>query len=449
MVLLSAGFVYAADSTGSAKPVITITMLNQDPNPATAGDVVNLNFKIENTGTQPANNFKVKLVEDYPFTVVNGPAEQDFSSIDAYQTDKNYVNLAYAVKLDPAVLQGQRQLELDYSYSNGVWVQVLFSVDITNKEFAQISYVDKARLDPGKETNMTFVITNTGNAPLQNMVFSWQEPTGVILPVYSSDTKYVKFLDTGKSVNLTYIVIADVNADAGLYQLNLNLKSQSVGSSNTSSVINTRAGVFVGGGTDFDVAFSESSAGVTSLSVANIGNNPAQSVSVMIPQQPSFRVTGTNSAIIGNLAKGDYTLVSFQIASATAFNATTGASSTGSTGQRRTTATTTRTTQTTLPGAPAFPMNGNFTQRQGSNNLQVVIEYTDTAGERKSVEKSVPIQFRSSGLTTTSLGGTTSRSSSSSFIGSTYFWLLIIAVVIVGCVVIMNKRAKTLISKRK
>ncbi len=440
MVLLSAVVVYAADSTGSSKPAIAITMLNQDPNPATAGDVVNLNFKIENTGTQPASNFKVKLVEDYPFTVVNGIAEQDFSSINAYQTDKNYVNVQYTVKVDPAVIQGQRQLELDYSYSDGVWVSALFTVDITNKEFAQISYVDKARLDPGKETNMTFVITNTGNAPLQNMVFSWQEPTGVILPVYSSDTKYVKFLDIGKSVDLTYIVIADVNADAGLYQLNLNLKSQSVGGSNTSSVINTRTGVFVGGGTDFDVAFSESSAGVTSLSVANIGNNPAQSVSVMIPQQPSFRVTGTNSAIIGNLAKGDYTLVSFQIASATAFNAT-GASA--STSLRRT-------TQTTLPGAQAPPRSGNFTRGAGAggNNLQVVIEYTDTAGERKSVEKSVPIQFRSSGLTTTSLGGT-SRSSSSSFIGSTYFWLLIIAVVIVGCVVIMNKRAKTLISKRK
>jgi DNA polymerase III epsilon subunit-like protein len=78
---------------------------------------------------------------------------------------------------------------------------------------------------------------------------------------------------------------ADVNAKPGLYQLNLNLKTESLIGNASSSVISTKAGMFIGGETDFDVAFSESSAGQTSLSVANTGNNPAQSVSVKIPQQ--------------------------------------------------------------------------------------------------------------------------------------------------------------------
>ncbi|MCH8329685.1 MAG: LPXTG cell wall anchor domain-containing protein [Nanoarchaeota archaeon] len=38
----------------------------------------------------------------------------------------------------------------------------------------------------------------------------------------------------------------------------------------------------------------------------------------------------------------------------------------------------------------------------GNNDLEVVIEYTDTTGERRSIEKTVPIQFRAGGG-----GGTT------------------------------------------
>ena len=240
-------------------------------------------------------------------------------------------------------------------------------------------------------------ITITGNAPLQNMVFSWSEPNGYILPVYSSDSKYVKYLDVDQSVDLTYTVIADVNAKPGLYQLNLVLKSDSVGGNSTSSTINTKAGIFIGGETDFDVAFSESSAGVTSLSVANIGNNPAQSVSVAIPNQQNFRVTGTSSSIVGNLDKGDYTIVSFQIAQAAAINFT-GRGQAGAGNQ--------------AAGGQA----GQGFVRQNStagnpNNLRVVIYYTDTTGQRQTVEKSVPINFRAAGTTTGSTGTGTSPGS--------------------------------------
>ena len=109
-----------------------------------------------------------------------------------------------------------------------------------------------------------------------------------------------------------------------------------------------------------------------------------------------------NSAIIGNLDKGDYTLVSFQI-SANSIRNTTGT-------QRNF-----RQNET---------LNGNFSN---SNDLQVIIQYTDTTGQRVSVEKSVPIQFR--GTTQTSTARTTA---SKGFIGGTLFWVIIVVIVLVG-----------------
>lgn len=399
-------------------PLIKVTLLNQDPTPARAGDTAELRLRVENTGGGTVQNLELEIQQDYPFAVIDGSALQSIGTLYAYQTAKNYINTQYKLKIDKDAVKGKHELKVRYRYDNQEWITVSFNIDITSKEFAQIIYVDKAKIEPGKETEMKFTITNIGNAPLQNMVFSWSEADGVVLPVYSDDTKYIKYLDVGDSIELKYTVVADVNAQPGLYQLDLNLKYESL-TNTTSTVIKTKAGVFVGGETDFDVAFSESTQGQTSLSVANTGNNPALSVSVRIPEQSNFRVTGSNSAIIGNLDKGDYTIVSFQIASSGMANF----SRQG--GQR--------------PSQQDLQRLRNQTGI-GNNNLKVIIDYTDTTGERRSVEKNVPIQFRSSTDTTTQQTGQLQRTQQTSFWQSkTFIALVIIVALVIGFVLYRKK----------
>ena len=70
------------------------------------------------------------------------------------------------------------------------------------------------------------------------------------------------------------------------------------------------------------------------------------------------------------------------------------------------------------------------------NSLKVLIEYTDTTGERRSVEKDVPIQFRSADSSTPAAGA---RGQQKPFIGSTTFWISIIAIIVVGFVVYIRR----------
>ena len=63
--------------------------------------------------------------------------------------------------------------------------------------------------------------------------------------------------------------------------------------------IATKAGVYVGGATDFDAAFSGSSNGESTFSISNIGSVSASSVTVRIPDQEGWKVMGSNSVIIG------------------------------------------------------------------------------------------------------------------------------------------------------
>jgi len=205
--------------------------------------------------------------------------------------------------------------------------------------------------------------------PLKDMTFSWVNEDKIILPVGSDNSKYIKSVDIGESVELDYQVIADSNADPGLYELKLNL-SYDDPITYRKKQISTIAGVNVGGGTDFYVALSDSSGPETSFSVANIGSNPAYSVSVIVPQQNGWQVSGPNSVTIGNLNKGDYTVASFNLVSTQQM---------------------TDLQDQDLKRADVREMTRQSPAMQGSNGLIIRIDYTDTIGERKVIEKEVAI----------------------------------------------------------
>jgi len=401
---VQAAEIYDSSSTSD----IQISLINQNPYPARAGEIVELRFLVENIGGTELNNVNIEFIPDYPFTEIVGENyTKNINRLFGYQQGDDAVIVKYKVMIDKDATRGVNEVNLKVTYNNlDFSFNKKFDVEVSGTEFAQIIYIDKAKISPGEETDITFTITNVGNSPLKNLVFSWEEENGVLLPVYSDNTKYVKYIDAGESTELIYKAIADVNTDAGLYQLDLSLVYET--DDGGSHEISTTAGIFIGGETDFDVTFSESSAGQTSLSVANTGNNPALSVTVRIPDQDNFQISGSSSSIIGNLDKGDYTIVSFQISSMP---------SNFQTGTRLTENNYTRPTENI------------------NNDLRVIIQYTDTTGERHEVEKYVPIQFRdinSSDQTTTFRQRTNSMT-------SIIYYIVIIVVVIIG-VVVFKKR---------
>jgi uncharacterized membrane protein len=266
---------------------------------------------------------------------------------------------------------GSYELKVKYYEAGSTDVtQKSLSLDVKSKESAEVIHIDQTMLVPGKQSSLKFTINNVGSAPLRDLTFSWDNDDKIILPVGSDNTKYIKYIDIGNGTDLDYQVMADTNAVPGLYKLNLHLTYED-SMSNQTKTINTYAGVYVGGGTDFDVAFSDNANSQMSFSVANIGSNPANSVSVVIPDQPGWSVSGSNSVIIGNLNKGDYTVASFKLQSPLSYM-----SSQNGTGR----------SNTNFQGrSMQRSMNGS------SDTVHIQIAYTDTMGERNVVDKYVKI----------------------------------------------------------
>ena len=412
-------------------PDVKMNFLNQAPDPVKAGDVFEVRVRLENSVRFDAKDILVEVVPEYPFNLlydeeseVPSTNRQVISVLPGYPSTEASKTLSFKLRADDKAVEGKYKLKLRFSLNQGqIWTTNEYEIGITSGESAELR-VDKTKLMPGKETEVTFTINNNGNAPLRDMIFSWAEPNGIILPVGTDNTRYIKYLAAGDSFQAKYNVVASINANPVLYKLNLH---QEYGSKNETggvgkSKVATTVGIFVGGETDFDVTFSESSQGQTSLSLANIGSNRALSVTVKIPQQDSFVVQGSSSYIVGNLDKGDYTVVSFQIAPSGSMNFTRGAG--GRIGQGR--RTDTGSNNTTLPR---------------DNNLRVVIDYTDTTGERHSVEKNVSIQFKASTSgTSTGTGQQNFRNSqsgtatASSYNNWIVYSLVIVVLVVLGLV---------------
>jgi hypothetical protein len=420
-----------AQYTDSGTSGINISLISQSPDPARAGELVELRFMVENTGSSEARNLELELIPVYPFVAIPGEDyTRTITTLKAYQQGTDAVIIKFKVIVDNDAIRGTNEIKLTRTETGSdITITDTYEVEVTGTEYAQIIYVDKAKLYPGNETPLKFTITNVGNSPLRDLVFSWSEEEGVILPVYSDDTKYIKSIDVGESVEIEYIVVADVNAVQGLYQLDLSLKYET--ESGVDEELNTQAGIFVGGETDFDVTFSESSEGVTSLSVANVGNNPAYSVTVRIPEQDNYRVSGSTSTIVGNLDKGDYTIVSFQISQAEMPGSFSEFNFSQMTPEQRT------------------ALRDSAAQRR-DGSLEVLIEYTDTTGIRHTVEKEVPIQFRSSDDTETTTVTTTRFGRQTDTFGQLiqYAALAVIAVILIGAYV-KRKRLKAFIASVK
>lgn len=396
--------------------VVAVSLVNQDPDPASAGGIFEIRFSAENKGGEPTEDLMIEIDPEYPFLSVPGDnLTQKIGSLGAFQDGDDRKIVKFRVKVDRDATAGTYDLKVKYfEEGSGSKTQNTVSIAVDSSDNAEVIHIDKTFVVPGKEDSLEFSITNVGNAPLNDLTFRWVNADKVILPVGSDNTRHVNFIDVGDSAKLSYQVIADTNAAAGLYELTLYLSYDDPLTGDTKSV-ETLAGVYVGGGTDFDVALSDNTAGEVSFTIANVGSNPATSVAVIIPKQQGWGVTGSNSYIVGNLNKGDYTVASFTIQSAGGiFNQSTQG----------------------YNGTRTRPAMGD------ANKLQIQIAYTNTRGERVIVDKEVEMQASAMGTMGT-VGG---PASGTAFAGrmrtgtvvqqqnffSKYMWYIMGMVIIVG-----------------
>lgn len=431
MFALSAVFLAVFSVIGLAATsdsrIISISLINQDPDPAIAGDVLEVRLGVENRGGVAAESMVLEIIPEYPFTMLQGEsAVQKVGTIKAFQYDADMKIVKFKLKVDRDVTAGEYELKVK-EYQEGkenIAGTRSLNIEVESKESAEVIYIDKVELIPGKITPMTFTVNNVGSAPLRELTFQWENEDDIVLPVGSDNTKYIKYIETGESAELKFDVIASANADPDLYKLDLTLTYNDP-ITGEEKEISTKAGIYVGGATDFDAAFSGVSNGEASFSISNIGSVSASSVTVKIPEQQGWKVSGSNSVIIGNLNEGDYTIAGFKLQQAGAAQFQSGQAGAARDAARN---------------AASAASNISNIQKQGAaddSTVNLEIIYTDSRGNRNTIKKEVPVDpsaFRltaAEGITTTTGVRTGAGRTAASQSGGYVKWVIGAAAVLI------------------
>jgi len=121
---------------------VSVSLVNQDPDPAIAGDVVDIYLAIENIGGESSSNLIVELEPEYPFSMVpDESVVQDIGVIKSYQKDNYMKIITYKIKVDSDVSAGSYNLTVKY-YEQGdsLVTEENILIAIKNREKAEIMY---------------------------------------------------------------------------------------------------------------------------------------------------------------------------------------------------------------------------------------------------------------------------------------------------------------------
>lgn len=314
-----------------------------------------------------------------------------------------FVNIAFALDTVNFTRKDQ-QINTDLSVNSDIAVREMYQDPI----FAQPgAYVDLyIKVNNGREELIPRMIL----LPKYPFVLDPTTPNEATLP-----------LGAGEKLTLHYRLNVDKLALPGDYQVEFRIYKDK---SYFPYFLNLKIDDVTA---DFDAIVQDFSGAQMSLGVINTGKNTANSLTVKIPAQDAFTVTGASGQIIGNLVAGDYTIVNFNIAPRVSRNANfTRDRNITSQGQVR-----------TGTEQPSF----NFTQAQ-IPPLRILLEYTDGIGERRNMTKEIPFDtFMQGNLTGRASFGRAAATTSTSL---SVWWYVsgIVVIVLIGIYIYTKYRKK-------
>lgn len=336
------------------------------------GDTVSLSVQLHNKGmVNMAKDLKAELVLPAEFEGLDVESSLDNIRPNITQT------VLFKFRIREDALPGVYSLNIRINYKSMNVVAENVEKEVVEDIKTITIPVNKARknlelkvepvvLLPGRKVDVKFTLSNTSNNVLSNINLSWTEANSLILPIGSDNRRYIASLGAGKQAEVTFLVAVDPNITPGVNAFDTNITYNDESAS--TNTLTSKIGFVVGGTTDFDVSLQETGNNQVSLSIANIGSNNAEGIVVRIPEQAHFSTQGFDTAVLGNLNRGDFTIASFRI------------EPTSGTAEARRQA-----RQGGFLQTNALPPAGE----SKFADLQVEITYTDTTGERQTVKKTV------------------------------------------------------------
>ncbi|MBI4439724.1 hypothetical protein HY638_02020 [Candidatus Woesearchaeota archaeon] len=322
LVLFLAASAYATITVPETSYKINATLVNQQPDPAQPGEIVEIRFKFENSGSERAESITVELLPKYPFSLLPGDsAQKSIGSLQGRQVGENGAIVKYRLKVDENAVEGENDLTVRYRIGTGGWITPK-DFEISIRTFNAVLYVSDVDSQPGSIAPggtgvVTITYRNLADSLLQNIVTRLDLKNVPIAPIHSSNAKTIEkipALSTGKA---EFTLMAEAGAKSKVYKIPFELSyNDELG---TKYAINDTLGVVVGGVPDIAATIDTSSIvnsgskGSVVIKFVNRGAVDTKFMTVKLEDTDKIKVIGNSEAYIGNIDSDDFETEEFTV----------------------------------------------------------------------------------------------------------------------------------------
>ncbi|MBS3106624.1 COG1361 S-layer family protein [Candidatus Woesearchaeota archaeon] len=312
---------------------LNATLISQVPDPVAPGETVEVQFRVENDGGQPAKDMRVKLVPKYPFTLYGDEQVKSIGTLASKQTGDLGVRVKFTLLTDAGAAPGDNKVEFWYSVAGGPWAKEdEFKIKVREREAAVgISRIVSipSPLVPGSTSKVSFTVDNSGGAAISDVKLSlefyrvYTATTGFsekklpFTPLGSTNEKSLSRIDAGGSGTITFDLFTDADAASAAYKVPFTLTyADATGKNFTRSGI---VGLLVDAPPDVSVTLDSSTVlkegekGMVTFKFVNKGFSDVKFLTVTLKETQEFDIVTNKEVYIGELDSDDYETAEFDL----------------------------------------------------------------------------------------------------------------------------------------
>lgn len=314
--------------------LLTDNFVNQDPDPAEPGSYVDLRWKIENTGDNPAENVVVELIPLYPFSLdPNEEAVKEIGTLLGEQTGEEGVIVKYKVRVDRNAVEGENDIKIRTRHGTSGWVTDTYKVNVQTRDASlNIEKVETIpeNLVPGKKAVMRIYMKNIADSTIKDVTLKLDLALSTVTipataatasgqlysdlipfaPLNSATEKKIRYIEPGKEGVFEYELMVYPDASSKVYKIPIVLTYYDELDSMTTK--NDMLGVRVGGEPDLEVVvdsqeiYQSGGRGDVIFKFVNKGTNDIKFLNVKVLESDDYELFGPDSTYIGDVDSDDY-----------------------------------------------------------------------------------------------------------------------------------------------
>lgn len=301
---------------------VSVKLLNQDPDPARAGEYVELRFQVQKTGNQVIENVKFTLNPKFPFSFDSSDsATKELGDLVGNSDDEKYYTLYYKLRVDSDALEGDYDVELIQTsgLDNSAKVKKEYTVRVGDRVAPDLS-VGFVRTNPGKliadfdEALVEVEVVNNGDDIAKQVIAELNLPDGFTESFGYSSRVNLGSIGPGMSKTAKFYVDTKEALKQGSYKTSIDLKyrDDTITSGDKIKKVNLPFEIKVFGRPEYEITdvvvkpVKPGQDGQISFKVKNIGSRDSEITSVQIFKDSSQPFTfDDKSEFIGKLNVGE------------------------------------------------------------------------------------------------------------------------------------------------